>query len=34
MNRLRLRLFATLRERARRAELDRAFPVATTVKEM
>jgi hypothetical protein len=34
MNRLRLRLFATLRERACRAELNREFPDGTTVTEI
>ena len=34
MNRLTLKLFATLRERARTAELDREFPDGTTVGEI
>lgn len=34
MNRLRLRLFATLRERARAAELAREFPAGSTVAEI
>ncbi len=34
MNRLTIKLFATLRERARIAELDREFPDGTTVGEI
>lgn len=34
MNRLRLKLFATLRERARASELEREFPEGTTVGEI
>src|SRR5216683_603708 len=34
MNRLTIKLFATLRERARTAELDREFPAGTTVGEI
>ncbi len=34
MNRLHLKLFATLRERARAAELEREFPEGTTVAEI
>ncbi|HKM99743.1 MAG TPA: molybdenum cofactor biosynthesis protein MoaE [Candidatus Binataceae bacterium] len=34
MNRLRLKLFATLRERARASELEREFPDGTTVAEI
>jgi molybdopterin synthase catalytic subunit len=34
MNRLRIRLFATLRERARTAELEREFPEGATVAEV
>jgi len=34
MNRLRLKLFATLRERARASELEREFPDGTTVGEI
>ncbi len=34
MNRLTIKLFATLRERARTAELDREFPPGTTVGEI
>src|SRR6266851_157180 len=34
MNRLTIKLFATLRERARTSELDREFPDGTTVGEI